>query len=39
MAVSAIGDFIRERDMDVYLTLVDAEAIAAAEKLLGEAGE
>jgi O-acetyl-ADP-ribose deacetylase (regulator of RNase III) len=39
VAVSAIGDFIRERDMDVYLTLVDAEAIAAAEKLLGEAGE
>jgi len=35
VAVSAINDFLKEHDLEVYLTLVDAKAIAAAEKLLG----
>jgi len=39
VAVSAVNGFLKESDMDVYLTLVDAEALAAAEKLLGGAGE
>lgn len=35
VAVSAINDFLMEHDLEVYLTLVDEKAIAAAEKLLG----
>jgi len=37
-AIGAIREFLRERDLDVYLVLFDAEAMAIGEMLLAEEG-
>ena len=36
VAVSAIRDFLKEQEMEVYLTLFDKEVIALARNLFGE---